>query len=304
MTVATGSRHDMSYILEAAFGVTPATTPELKPIRHTGTTLGLSKDAVESEELRQDRQVSNFRHGNRSVGGDINFELSYGSFDDLLEATLCGTWAADVLLAGVTRRSYSIERYHADITKYLRSTGCNFNSMSLSVAPNSMITGSFNVIGKDLTVAGAILTGATYAAETTTQPFDSFTGSITEAGSTIATITSLDLTLDNGVAALPVVGSDSTIEPSIGKSTVTGTLTAYFTDSTLVEKFIAETASSIVLVLTDLAGNSYTVTLPNIKYNTGNPEVSGPGAVTVAFDFIALYDASTTAQIKIERAAA
>jgi hypothetical protein len=87
------------------FGTTP-TTPVLKPIRHTGTTLGLSKDAIESEELRQDRQVANFRHGNKSVAGDVNVELSYGTFDDLIEATLAGTWATDVLKAGTTRRSF------------------------------------------------------------------------------------------------------------------------------------------------------------------------------------------------------
>lgn len=303
MTIATGSRHDLSYIKEVTFGTTPATTPVLTPIRHTGTTLGLSKDAIESEELRQDRQVAYFRHGNKSVGGDINFELSYGSFDDLIEATLCGTWAADVLLAGTTRRSYTIERYHADIAKYLRSTGCNFNSMSLSIAPNSMVTGSFNIVGKDMTVSGTLLTGATYAADSTSEPFDSFTGSITEGGSSIATVTSLEMSIENGIEALYVVGSDSTLLPSVGKSTVSGTVTAYFEDSTLIDKFIAETSSSIVFVLTDLGGSSYTVTLPNVKYNSGNPEVSGPGAVTVSLDFIALYDATTTSQIKIQRTA-
>lgn len=301
MTIATGSRHDLSYILESTFGTTPSTTPVLTPIRHTGTTVGLSKDAIESEELRQDRQVANFRHGNISVGGDINFELSYGTFDDLIEATLCGSWASDIVLAGTTRRSFTIERYHADITKYLRSTGCNFNSMSLSIAPNSMVTGSFNVIGKSMSVSSTLLTGATYNADTTSEPFDSFTGSITEGGSSIATITSLDLAVDNGAEALYVVGSDSTLLPSVGKSMVTGTITAYFEDSSLIDKFIAETSSSIVFVLTDLGGSSYTVTLPNVKYNSGNPEVSGPGAITVSLDFIALYDATTTSQIKIER---
>ena len=54
MTIATGARHDMAYVEEVTFGTTPA-NPTLIPIRHTGTTLGLSKDAIESEELREDR---------------------------------------------------------------------------------------------------------------------------------------------------------------------------------------------------------------------------------------------------------
>ena len=293
----------MAYVVESVFGTTP-TTPTFTPIRHTGTTIGLSKDAIESEELRQDRQIANYRHGNKSVAGDVNIELSYGTFDDLLEATLAGTWATNVLIAGTTRRSYTVERHHTDIGKYLRSTGCSFNALSLSVAPNSMVTGSFSVIGKAFSVASTAISGSTYSAETTTAPFDSFTGSITEGGSSIAVVTSIDLSIDNGMEALYVVGSDETLLPSIGKSTVTGSITAYFEDATLIDKFIAETASSLSFVLTDLAGNSYTVDLPNIKYNSGNPEVAGPGAITVSLDFVALYDSSTGSQIEITRAAA
>ena len=301
MTIATGSRHNMAYVVESTFGTTPS-TPSFLPIRHTGTTIGLSKDAIESEELREDRQVAHFRHGNKSVAGDVNVELSYGSFDDLLEAVLCGTWATNVLKAGTTRRSYTVERHHQDIGKYLRSTGCNFNSMSLSVAPNSMVTGSFSVVGKDFTIASTAITGATYGTETTTAPFDSFTGSITEGGSSIAVVTAIELSLDNGMESMYVVGSDSTLQPSIGKSSVSGSITAYFENSTLIDKFINETSSSLTFVLTDLAGNSYTFNLPNVKYNSGNPEVGGAGAVTVSLDFVALYNSSDASQIKITRA--
>lgn len=300
MTIATGSRHNLSYVVEATFGTTPS-SPGFTPIRHTGTTLGLSKDAVESEELREDRQVAHFRHGNKSVTGDINFELSYGGLDALLEATLCGTWATNVLKAGTTRRSYTVERHHQDIGKYLRSTGCQFNTMSLSVAPNSMVTGSFGIIGSGFSTSGSALGSATYSAESTTAPFDSFSGSITEGGSAIAIITALELNIDNGMEALYVVGSADTLLPSIGKSSVTGSVTAYFENTALLDKFVAETTSAIQFTLTDAAGNDYIVLLPKVKYNSGNPEVSGPGAITVTLDFVALYNSSDASQIKITR---
>ena len=300
MTIATGSRHNLSYVVESAFGTTPS-SPAFTPIRHTGTTLGLSKDAIESEELREDRQVAHFRHGNKSVTGDVNFELSYGGLDALLEATLCGTWATNVLLAGTTRRSYTIERHHQDIGKYLRSTGCQFNTMSLSVAPNSMVTGSFGIIGSGFTSSASAIGSATYSAETTTAPFDSFTGAITEGGSSIAIITALELNIDNGMEALYVVGSADTLLPSIGKSTITGSVTAYFQDTTLMDKFVNETTSAIQFTLTDALGNDYIVLLPKVKYNSGNPEVSGPGAITLSLDFVALYNSLTEQQMKITR---
>ena len=60
--MANGSRHSMRYVAEATYGTTPA-TPAFKPIRHTSTTLGLSKESLQSEEIRDDRQIADFRHG-------------------------------------------------------------------------------------------------------------------------------------------------------------------------------------------------------------------------------------------------
>ena len=132
-------------------------------------------------------------------------------------------------------------------------------------------------------------------------PFDSFTGAITEGGTAIAIITALELNIDNGMEALYVVGSADTLLPSIGKSTVTGSVTAYFEDTTLMDKFVNETTSAIQFTLTDALGNDYIVLLPKVKYNSGNPEVGGPGAITLSLDFVALFNTTATQQMKITR---
>jgi hypothetical protein len=173
--------------------------------------------------------------------------------------------------------------------------------MSLSIAPNSMVTGSFSVIGKDLTTAGSALSGASYPAATTTDPFDSFTGAITEGGSSIAVVTALELNIENGMEAQYVVGDSTTLQPPLAKSTVTGSITAYFENTTLIDKFINETSSAITFTLTDAAGNDYLFNMPNVKYNSGNPEVGGPGAVTVTLDFIALFNSGISSQLQITK---
>ena len=303
MTIATGSRHDMAYIVEVAYGTTPS-TPAFTPIRHTGTTLGLSKDAIQSEELREDRQISHFRHGNKSVSGDINFEFSFSTFDDLLEAVMCADWSSAsgdaTLKAGNLAKSFTIERHHEDIGQYLRSTGCCFNSMSLSIAPNSMVTGSFGVIGKDFALATTGITGASYAAESTKKPFDSFTGTISVGGSSIAVVTALELNVDNGLEAQYVVGDATTLKPPLAQSNISGSITAYFEDQTLISKFVDETAAALVFTLNDGTSN-YSFNMPNVKFNSGNPEVGGPGAVTVTLDFIALYNSGISSQLEISR---
>lgn len=309
--MADGSRHNLSYIEEATRNVTPA-TPVFKPIRHTGTTLALSKDTVQSEEIRSDRQIADFRHGAYKVGGDVNIELSYASFDDILEAVLCGTWAVDTPIAGTdqlkvgsTRRSFTLERNFTDILPadkpYHRFTGCEFSTLNLQISANAMITGSVSVVGSGMNTDTAIIAGATYDPASTTTPLDSFTGTLNEGGSTIAVITEIQLTLDNTIDPRYVVGSKESILPSIGRSNVSGTITAFFENSDLLDKFIDETESDINFTLPDSAGNSYKFTIPRVKYNGGQPDVSGEGPITLSMPFQALLDSTTSTNLIIER---
>jgi len=302
MAIANGAQHELHYVSESVYGTTPS-TPTWTPIPHTGTTLNMSKDAVESEKLRGDRQVEDFRHGNKTIGGDISCELEYAAFDDLLEAVMCGTWDTDVLKSGTTRRSFTIERKFNDLDtpEYHRHTGCEFNSMAVSVAPNQMATATFSIVGKDLSVNTTEVSGSTYSADSGNTPFDSFTGSISEGGSAIATVTAIEFTIENGIEPLFSVGSDTTNRPSIGKSRVTGSLTTYFDSKALYEKFLNETESEIVLTLTDVDGNDYQFDIPRVKYNSGQPDVSGEGAVTIAMDFVALYNDADESQLLITR---
>ena len=387
--MANGSRHTVYAVEETVYGTTP-TNPALDTVRVTGTTLGLSKDALQSEEIRSDRQISDFRQGSNQVGGNINFELSYGSFDQFMEAALLSSdWAspattgtttlsqtatsitrasgsfvtdgftvgmevevsgfsgsgangqmvvtavaaleltltalegqtlaieagdADELVvasnraaAGTERRSFSFIRYFADIETadkpYHIFTGCEFNSLQLTISANSMITGTLSVVGQGLSTAED-LTGLgtpTYNTVSTTSPFDSFTGALEEGGTVIAVVTEVSLTLQNGIEPKFVVGSANTIYPSLGRSNLTGQVTAYFEDSTLIDKFINETESSLTFRLPDAAGNAQKYTIPRIKYTGGQPDVSGEGPVTLTMPFQALLDSTELTNLLIQR---
>lgn len=310
--MADSSRHDLFLLPEVTYGTTPAADPAFVDVRHTGTTLALSKDGFQSEELHADRQIRDFRHGVEIVGGDIPVEFSYTSFDTILEALLGGTWATDVLKAGTTRRSFSILRHFTDLLAaakpYHLFSGVEFNTLNLSVPASGIVTGSFGVMGKALSILGDLTsltdtTGPTFGTPLTTKPFDSFTGSITEGGSAIATVTQIDLTLENGLAARNVIGSAQTIRPGIGRCNLTGSLTAFFEDAVLLEKFINETESALVFTLTDAAGNDIQFDIPRVKYNGGQPDVSGQGSITINLPFQALYNDGDASNIVITRTA-
>lgn len=300
--MADGSRHSIAYASESTYGT--AATTGFKALRGGRTTISLSKDVLESEELRSDRQIADQRHGTYNVGGEFPFELSFASFDDFIEAALGGTWTADTLKAGVERRSFTVQRNFADLAgdSFHVFTGCEIDSLSLEIAPNAKVTGSFAVVGQSFVAQGS--TQGAVAAANTNETLDSFTGALLEGGSPIAIVTGINLSIENGLEPRFVVGKKETILPQIGRSNVSGEITAFFESSALLDKFVNETESSLELQLVDLDGNGYTITLPRIKYNSGATPVQNEGAISLTIAFQALYHDATATQIQITRVTA
>jgi hypothetical protein len=92
MALATSNRAKVRYIKESTFGTIPgAGNPN--DVRFTGESLAYSIKTDTSKEIRSDRQVTDLVQTGASASGGINFELSYGEFDTLLEAFLQGAWS-------------------------------------------------------------------------------------------------------------------------------------------------------------------------------------------------------------------
>jgi hypothetical protein len=308
--MSTSARHGLYYIPEVTYGVTPAATPAFVNLRHTGTTLGISKSTHVSEELRADRQIPDFRHGTKQAAGDISFELSYGTFDAWLEAALGGTWTTNVLKAGTVRRSFSVLRQFGDITAGAKGfhlfTGLEVGSFKLTVPTDGIVKGSFACTGKGSGLAITAPTGATLGSATTTRVFDAFTGAVTEGGTASGIVTEITLSVDNGLNPKFAIGSDTVIsEATIGRSNVTGQATVYFQNETMLEKFLNETASSLTfsLVSKDTSPNTYLFTLPRIVYNGGQPDTKGQGEIMLSIPFQCLYDSTAGTNIQITRSA-
>lgn len=388
--MADSARHALFAVAESTYGTTP-NTPAFKTIRHTGTTLALSKGSMLSEELRPDRQIQDFRHGNKQVGGDVSQEVSYGSLDDFLEAVLCGTWAAKAapltastistssvdnsindsgsnlplveagdkitlsgftagaatnnqtvtvvsrtaakivvtstpalvtqaagaaytltpttfrLKAGVQRRSFSLLRQFSDLQAadepFYLYKGAEINTLALNVGVEQIVSAVFGFIGVDMPVPTQTApAGSTFPAANTNPVMDSFSGSIKEGGTTIATVTEVTCNLENGIAPRFTVGSDAAqIRASIGRSNCTGQLTAYFENSALLKKYINQTETSIDLTIGDSAGNKLRFFWPRVKLNGGQNDTQGQGSITTSLPFQALLDSTLGTQLVIDR---
>ncbi len=87
MPGATSDRVDLAYVAEVTWGSTPA-TPTLTALRFTGESLDKNITTETSQEIRADRAETDLIPVDASVGGGVQFELTYGTFDDWLAALL------------------------------------------------------------------------------------------------------------------------------------------------------------------------------------------------------------------------
>jgi len=303
--MADGSRHSLFHIPEAAYAVTP-TTPEFKKCRYVTCTLGITKDSLKSSELRSDRQIADFRLGQNKVGGAITGELSMDpELQTFLEATLGGTWTENVLKVGTTRRSFSFLRHFEDMANtekaWMLLNGGEFSTLSITASAGKIATYSADVIGKGFAIATAAPTGATFDAASSVPVMDAFTGTISEGGSAIAVVTEVQMKLDNGMDRKFVLGSKDTLHPQQGVSDVSGSISAYFESTALFEKFLAESSTSLSFQLSN-GSSSYTFSLPNLKYTSGQPDVSSAGAVLATMNFQAVLSPTDGTQLSITRA--
>jgi len=303
MALATGAQAEIGYIEEVAYGVLPA-TPEFVALPVTGITPEVTKEGFQSGDLRADRQISDFRHGGKATTLALPFEFKHGEFDPLLESALFGAWATNVLKAGVTRKSFQMEVAYTDIAQFHLFNGLIVNSMSLSISTDATVTGTFNMVGLDMTPSGTTSDNVGgFTPVGAKRSFDSFSGVINEGGSPIAIVTAVELNIENGLTPAKVIGSDVPVDYFDGRCNVTGTLTAFFEDAVLLNKFLNETPSDLDLTLTDPDGNTMQIEVPRIIYTGGSAPVSGEAGISIAMPFQAVYDATATTALQITRSA-
>lgn len=108
MSLAEGVSARISYkkyasgVIAANSEPDPATDPGASGgqiLRRVSSSLKLAKDTYQSNEVRSDKQIADFRHGTRRVTGSVTGELSPLTYADLFEASFRGTWEAAVSLS-------------------------------------------------------------------------------------------------------------------------------------------------------------------------------------------------------------
>ena len=304
--MANSSQTRLAEIRETVFGTTPS-APAFNVLRFvpplsTSPTI----NTVQSAEMRSDRNVSDSIVVGETASFTLPFELSYGSYDGLLESLMYNAWSTNVLKNGVTEKSHTLEvTYETGTTDaYHRFKGAIANTLSLSMDSQSLVTGSFGFIAKEFEQAEAAIASSTYTAVNSNPIVNTSTGfaSLAVTGLTSPAVTSLTLDISNNITPALVLGSKFAREHIAGQFSVTGTMSLYFENDEAMTIALADTVADLTFKVGGASELNYVFVLGSIKL--GNPTVTAGGAdqpLILEVPFTGIYDSSDAATLKITR---
>jgi len=297
----------LRYISEVTYGTTP-TNGTWDLLRFTGESLTASPVTVQSSEIRSDRLINDLKKVNETISGGVDLEFSTDTFDDLIEAAMCGTWTTDVLKTGLVDRSFSIEKELGDISRFALFKGMRVGQWSLSLAFGSIVTGTFTFAGSGATVGAtsAVGTGSTNAATTTSvlNASSDVSNVKIDGVATNVCIQTITLDVNNNLREQNCIGSAAPSDQNKGSSTITGTMEVYASPDSFDLYGVSLANSSIELEYTVTDGvNSYTFLIPNARLSGDTPMIGGLDTdVMHTINFTALADETEGTNLKITRA--
>lgn len=309
--MSSANRVALRYVKENTFNVTPA-TPNLKQLRYTSESLNKAISNIVSTEIRPDRTQADLVTVDANAAGDINFELSYGTFDDFIAAALCSTWSAAsggtrVIENGVLDQFFTIQKDFNDIGIFHNVEGCVINQLQLSMAVGQILTGTASVMAGNYTQTEIQFPGAVLVPAPAATPLNAVSDLqdiIIDDVPYNGCISELNLTINNNYRGRKCIGFLGSTDMIPGTLEISGTMNMYFSDGSIYEKFDTNTEFSYSFKLEGPEG-SYIIRVPRAKFETGEV-VAGGQNTDVMFNatFRALYDASAGRMIQIEAQAA
>lgn len=222
-----------------------------------------------------------------AVGTALVIDTSFATgYTDTVDGTLA--YPGSRMDIGLNLRTFTMERRNDDIVQYQGFRGVAVNEMAMSITPESIVGGSWGLLGMSATAMSAIslITGLPIAAPTTA-PFAAFDGRVYEGGVLQAVMTSAEINLTNNRQLEGVIGSKFSPGVFEGRASVDGTTVFFLQGNTTYNKFFNETQSSIYIRLADPndATKFMNIVLPRVNYTTGDmdPPVEGPVPLNMGF---------------------
>lgn len=258
MALATGVAKQLRFKKETTWGTAAGATGG-QLLRRVSSDLSLTKESYQSNEIRTDYQLSDFRHGVRSVAGTINGELSPSTYSLFMAAALRKAFAA----GGTTG---------AQITTAVAGTGTTFTDSG-----NGFVTDGFKV--------GDVVSATGFATSNNNNHYCLVTG--VAAGT-------LNIVPLDGVALTNEASGASVTLSVVGKKTWTPE-TGHTDDSFSIEHWHSDVAQSELF--TGCKVNTVEIGLPPTGMSTINIGFMGKDVTTGTAEYFTTPTANTSTGI-------
>jgi len=180
---------------------------------------------------------------------------------------------------GTTTSTFTIERAFTDLTTpvYEYLSGLEVDTFSVSASSNSIVTGSVSFVGRSHNVTTSQLS-FTPGSPTTAGPFNAAANvaTIGEGGTPgLQVATDISLEISNNLRERNAIGVIGASSIGSGEFNVSGNISVYFEDETMLEKLLDNTETSLSFGFYKSTGAAIIFDVPAIKFTEGVPEVSG-----------------------------
>lgn len=226
--------------------------------------------------------------------------------DEVLDETDAATIKGSMIRNGSTTHSFWIERAHADVVQFFQFAGMVVNTFSIDFSANSVLTASFNFIGKEATLTQATSGTGTNVQAATTDYMNAVAnvGNVRIDGVAVASclLQQVTMEINNNVRGIASIGQLGFCDVVEGEISLTGNMNMYFNDETNYDLYLAATSFTFDCRVTDGAGNSYIFTLPKCKFSADAVNAGSKNAdVMENTSYQAIMDETLLHTIQIDR---
>lgn len=276
---------------------------------------------VEVSDTANDFTVVNFSGGNSTANGV--FTLTGVANDTLtvtpapptinnttIAVTVKGSMLRNPATSGtITPHSLSIETLFEDVSQCFVTNGHRVGGFTYDFASGALVKGSFTTQGSATTRFTATKFGNTgnYSVlPTTSTPIANAANNVgavllNNAALTTA-IQSISIKATNNLRDQMAIGSISPQGIGAGRMEITGSVSAYFADGSLWDKFINHNTLALTFATTDPESHYYSWILPAVIFDTDALSPTGKDTdVMETISFTAKRDVSTSCMFQIDR---
>lgn len=206
------------------------------------------------------------------------------------------------------QKSYNFEREYTDLTvaQFAVALGMSLDTFSLSITPEQIVTGNFGFIGSTTKTNTSTIGDGSPAASATNKVMDatSDVSAIFENNSSYG-VTDFSINMTNNLRPRLEVATLGAVSIGAGKIGATGSINAFLSTAAVMDRYLANTETSLAIAFQDAAGNGYVIDFPAVKFTNGRRVAGGTNTdIIAATDWTAYKHATEGVTVRIARFAA